>query len=322
MSGRATTQYLGFWSGDMEQASEKTGKNAAPGLSIDGARIRLVRETKKLTQLYVASVVGVTTDTISRWENNRYPSIKRDNAEKLATALEVSLEAILREEPAPDSDAGEPDSRPGRRRRLLLSGLALFVLLALALFLLTRHLLPAPSAVRWAPHFAAPGEIIPVQIKITQPEQERAGFILKEKIPAGWRLVSSLPASSGTDASGSELKWLIPGGSGSTTVSYTVQLPASPVPVQSEVKLRGEIVLRGVGISHTESVAGTNSVRIGAQHWADANGDGRIDDDEIMPAYYLCEEMKGLGLDWKIIEAIWSGKGYRWDPQGGFAVVK
>jgi hypothetical protein len=32
-----------------------------------------------------------------------------------------------------------------------------------------------------------------------------------------------------------------------------------------------------------------------------------------MPAYYLTDEMKGLGLDWKTIEAIWSAKGYAWD---------
>jgi type IV pilus assembly protein PilC len=51
--------------------------------------------------------------------------------------------------------------------------------------------------------------------------------------------------------------------------------------------------------------------------------DGRIDDDEIMPAYYLSEEMKGLGLDWKTIEAIWSGKGYRWDARArAFEAVK
>jgi hypothetical protein len=48
-------------------------------------------------------------------------------------------------------------------------------------------------------------------------------------------------------------------------------------------------------------------------HWADQNGDGRIDDNEIMPAYYLTEEMKGLGLDWHEIETIWSARGYAWD---------
>ena len=45
-------------------------------VKIDGARVRRLREQKGLTQLYVATAVQVTTDTISRWENKRYPSIK------------------------------------------------------------------------------------------------------------------------------------------------------------------------------------------------------------------------------------------------------
>jgi len=53
------------------------------------------------------------------------------------------------------------------------------------------------------------------------------------------------------------------------------------------------------------------------------NGDGRIDDNEIMPAYYLTEEMKGLGLDWKTVESIWTGAGYTWnDTLKTFEVVR
>ena len=64
-------------------------------------------------------------------------------------------------------------------------------------------------------------------------------------------------------------------------------------------------------------------MRIAGIHWADRNGDGRIDDEEIMPAYYLSEEMKGLDLDWKTIETIWSGKAYRWDAGSHqFQVIK
>ncbi|HEY5512935.1 MAG TPA: helix-turn-helix transcriptional regulator [Geomonas sp.] len=308
----------------MEQAFEKTEKTSAPSVAIDGARIKSVREAKKLTQLYVASVVGVTTDTISRWENNRYPSIKRDNAEKLASALEVELGDILRREKVEvgDTPGSAPPPPPGRgARRLLVAGLAALALLFLAIFFLTRHLVPAPTAVRWAPNFGAPGEIIPVQIRLTRPGAEQTGFILKEKIPDGWQLVSSLPASSAADASGSVVKWLIPGGAASVTVSYTVRLPASPA-LRSEVKLHGEVVLHFAGVNRTESVAGSSSVRIGGYHWADANGDGRIDDDEIMPAYYICEEIKALGPDWRTIEAIWSGKGYRWDSKNGFTILK
>jgi len=307
----------------MEQALAISDKNAAPSVAIDGARIKNVREAKRLTQLYVASVVGVTTDTISRWENNRYPSIKRDNAEKLASALEVELGDILRQEEeivAPDDAAAIAPSRRSTKRWLV-AGLVACALLLLAVFLLIRSQVPAPRAVRWAPRFAAPGEIMPVQIKITRQGGENIGFILKEKLPDGWRLVSTLPPSSSADPLSSELKWLIPGGNAPVTVSYTVQIPANPAP-EKEAKLQGEVVLHAAGINRTESVVGSNGVRVGAYHWADSNGDGRIDDDEIMPAYYISEEMKGLGLDWKTIEAIWSGKGYRWDPKAGFVVIK
>ena len=67
-------------------------------VAIDAVAIRRIREEKRLTQLYVAKVVGVTTDTVSRWENNRYPTIMRDNALKLAEALEVDLAIILKQE--------------------------------------------------------------------------------------------------------------------------------------------------------------------------------------------------------------------------------
>ena len=306
----------------MAQVSEKTEKGTVLSVAIDGMRIRCVREAKKLTQLYVASVVGVTTDTISRWENNRYPSIKRDNAEKLASALEVDLQEILRqEEPIEAAVPTPPELSVRGGRRLLLLGMAALALLLVVILVFTQRPAPAPTAVRWAPKFAAPGEIVPVQVKITRQPNEISGFILKEKLPEGSRLVSSLPASSAVEASGSGIKWLIPGGSATVTVSYTVKVPAAPG-LRKEVKLAGEIVLREGDSNRTEAIGGDNSIRIGAQHWADTNGDGRIDDDEIMPAYYIYEEMKDLGLDWRTIEAIWSGKGYRWEPQGGFQVLK
>ena len=50
----------------MENQPEKLEKPPFPGVAVDGTKLRTIREGKKLTQLYVASVVGVTTDTISR----------------------------------------------------------------------------------------------------------------------------------------------------------------------------------------------------------------------------------------------------------------
>jgi len=79
----------------MEKIETTSAPGTVPMARIDGAEIRRLRESKGLTQLYLATFIGVTTDTISRWENRRYPSIKLDNAERLAQALEVNLQAIL-----------------------------------------------------------------------------------------------------------------------------------------------------------------------------------------------------------------------------------
>jgi DNA-binding transcriptional regulator YiaG len=55
--------------------------NTYPGamvmVKIDGSKVKQLREQNGLTQLYVATAVQVTTDTISRWENKRYPTIKK-----------------------------------------------------------------------------------------------------------------------------------------------------------------------------------------------------------------------------------------------------
>lgn len=305
----------------MEQGPEKFDKSAAVSLAIDGSRIKSIREGKKLTQLYVASVVGVTTDTISRWENNRYPSIKRDNAEKLARALEVELSEIVRPEPAGEAPDLAATAPPRGIRLWPVAALVVIVVMLLTATLLTRRPAAPPTAVRWTPRFAAPGEIIPVQIKVTRRQDEMSGFILKEKLPKGFQMFSSLPASSATDPSRSAVKWLVPGGSSSVVISYSIKVPAGE-PAGKEARISGEVVVRKGGTTRTEAVGGSDTIRIGSYHWADLNGDGRIDDDEIMPAYYICEAMKDLGLDWKTIEAIWSGKGYRWDARTGFTVIK
>ena len=78
--------------------SEQIFPGPSQMVKIDGSKVRSLRESKGLTQLYIATVVEVTTDTISRWENKRYPSIKEENALKLAEALEVTLDDILEKE--------------------------------------------------------------------------------------------------------------------------------------------------------------------------------------------------------------------------------
>ena len=80
-----------------------------PTVKLDGDTVRRIREEKSLTQLYVAEVAGVSVDTVSRWENNRTQAVRRENAQGLARALEVELEAIL---PGGGRTAGQTTFRP------------------------------------------------------------------------------------------------------------------------------------------------------------------------------------------------------------------
>ena len=269
----------------------------------------------------MANVLGVTTDTISRWENNRYPTIKRENAEKLAQAIEVELAEILRKEESetPAHEVSLPDGSRHRRRQVLIS--ALLALLLSVAFVWVRQMGAVPMAERRLPGFGAPNEVIPVQLRISR-KDAATGLIVKERLPADWRFLSSLPPAASSQAASGEVKWLIPPGSGPLRISYSVRISPAAV-LKSTAAFTGEVLAPVGGITRGRSCGGDRSLTVDGVHWADRNGDGRIDDDEIMPAYYLTEEMKGLGLDWKIIEAIWSGRGYRWDPAGeAFTVVR
>ena len=70
--------------------SDHHNEHQTSTVCLDGGEVKRQRELHGLTQLYVSKVVGVTTDTISRWENNRYPTIRRENAINLADALETA----------------------------------------------------------------------------------------------------------------------------------------------------------------------------------------------------------------------------------------
>jgi len=307
----------------MEKSEEKIEKGSQPSLSIDGSKLKQLREDKKLTQLYVASVVGVTTDTISRWENNRYPSIRRDNAVKLAGALEVELREIVRqeEEPSPaETPAPEPEGASGHPLLFrFVMGLVGVLIVVGVVFAVGQLFFSSPVAFRWTPRYAAPGSVIPIQIKVGKVEEGSQGYLIRESLPEGWKLVDASPPP--TAVSAKRIKWLITGGNRGTIISYTAQIPTDATQ-RSEAAVTGEIVIYSRGSGHSHDVSGNGPVTVGTYHWADLNGDMRIDDNEIMPAYYVCEAMKGLGLDWKTIEAIWSARGYRWDLSRGYQPVK
>ena len=295
---------------------------AAP--RIDGNTIRRLREAKGLTQLYVATVVGVTTDTISRWENRRYPSIKPENAKKLAEALGVSLAEIL-EQDAPattPNEPAEPLPRPKeiaplsspRRSRQVGIGLALLLALTIGAVFLAWWFNARPAvkvtAVRILPPHAPVGLPFPVAIAITPATDEATALIISETMAQQCSAMDGVPPFNAVNAESRTFKWITKP-EGQTTLFYLAVIKPH-TPLLPRIPFRGEITLHGGGSAMTP-VDGAETIAVAPYHWADRNRDFVIDDEEILTVYDTFGAATGLNLEASLIEDIWSGHGYRWD---------
>ncbi len=291
-------------------------------VKIDGAKIKLLREQQGLTQLYLATAVEVTTDTISRWENRRYPSIKRDNGVKLAEALNVSLEDILEtgteEDEAADSSApassapnGEEKAAktaPGKKR------IFWFVILAAACCVLVvfawYFFFPSSSgpfiAKRILPPHCISGQPFPVLIEVSGAPDAATALIIKESLPESASILATSPKVAAGGLKNNQIKWLKKIDSKALFV-YTVSLTGK----------EGDKVLFGgtAAISNDDEsvIGGDSAVVISRFHWADTNEDDIISDDEILAVYDRYSEIKDIDLDIDLIEELWLGSEYRWD---------
>lgn len=281
---------------------------------IDPFKLRSIREKMQLTQLYVSKVVGVTTDTISRWENNRYPTIRRENALKLAEALEVSLEDILLQ--PTDSDV---DNEKSAKKKSFFFWLVLFLLLLAGLIATGSFFTtPAPqlalvTAERLLPNFAAPGSTIPVQINLTHRAQS-GGIILREYFPKNWKIVQASPPASSLDNIHGVARWIIKAGDERDRVVYLVQVGHTAEP-GSEGAFWGEIVASRQGNQSAVPVQGETTTRVESVHWVDANGDRRIDDVEMLEGSFIIEDMAGVHIDWDDLEELWDAGSYSWNKK-------
>lgn len=284
--------------------------NLPPTVSIDGSAIRQIRESKKLTQLYVAKVVGVTTDTISRWENNRYPSIKRDNVLSLAEALEVDVEALLRvDEPLEETSDPVVQSRSGVRF-LLVAAACLVLVVALFLYLNQEPERGEVLAGRMLPRYAAPGSVIPVWVKI-DPVLRQKGYILREHFPEGWKLIEASPPASSLDNVQGTARWIIKPGETRDRIVYLVKVGRESE-VGSPQQFSGEVVVKGDTQGKIAKVGGVAQLTVAGFLWPDANGDHVIDDGEMLAASDVFDEMQGVHLDWNSLENIWDAGQYEW----------
>ncbi len=293
-------------------------------VKIDGSKVKRLREQKGLTQLYVATAVQVTTDTISRWENKRYPSVKKENCIKLAETLGVTLEDILEQQEISNT-AAEIDvnnesheeikgvSRPQHNSWLIYAPvLAVLVMAAIGgWFFFLKPETSTISAHRILPRHCLPGQPFPVVIEVKNTPEKAVTLILREMLPSGAVLKKVSPAlSTPPQAKDRELKWLekieAP-----TRFVYSITLKGKPGDV---FKFAGNIAVSRDS-ENLRPVTGSDSIEINTFHWADSDGDNTLSDKEMLAVHDRFNTTDKLGIDLELIEKIWLGSGYRWNAK-------
>jgi len=293
-------------------------------IKVDGAKIKRLREEQGLTQLYLATAVQVTTDTISRWENRRYPSIKKENGIKLAEALNVSLEDLLEEEvenaseekAAEDASAIMPAGREDTKKQpgktwlvlILVVGMAAAVLAYIWFF---RH---SPSTVTFSaerilPDHCIAGQPFPVIIKISGDPGKSTALIVRENIPPNATVKKITPAASAGGKKNEPIKWLRKI-NGTEIFAYVIKVSGKD---EEAVNFSGTAAVSDTSDESSPPIAGDTTTVIGQHHWADTDKDNVISDSEILSVYDQYGEIKGIDLDIDLIEEIWLGSGYKWN---------
>lgn len=311
-------------------------ENSFPGpmsmVKIDGTKIKRLREQQGLTQLYLATAVEVTTDTISRWENKRYPSIKRENGLKLAEALGVSLEEILDIEDKqdtlqPDETVPPPPPledlqlKPSSKRKkiwpiLVLSATLFSIIFAFSFYYLKIKDEKYLEAVRIMPSHGISGQPIPVVIKISEASGEPTAMILTEMIPSNSEVANIYPDSTRKEAKKNQIKWLGKV-SGTAVYSYIIKSNSNN---NKHILFNGKTSI----VNKDEAVIkGETQILLGSYHWADENRDNVISDKEILAVYDKYSEVKGIENEIDTVEEIWLGSGYRWvQDTGSYEIIE
>ncbi len=292
---------------------------------IDGAKIRHLRESRKLTQLYLSTVVGVTTDTISRWENRHYQSIKLENAEKLAQALEVPFEAILKQEAQTEPPSPEPymppveqaqAPKPLRPRTPVILTVLLIVIAAGILMYSMFSVAPenSLSAQRILPSHAPPGQAFPVLIRVYSQKNAPVSLIIKESFPSGTQAVAGVPAITNLDLTDHSLKWVQRTDRDESVYAYMCEVPATAR--QGDNLLFDGTVTLKQNVGDQYRIEGAVSLTVAPFHWADANRDHTIDDEEILSVYDIYSDIEKLPFDRDMVDSLWASSRYDWDPAG------
>jgi transcriptional regulator with XRE-family HTH domain len=291
-------------------------KSGIPMVRISGAKIRSLREEQNLTQLYLATAVGVTTETISRWERKDSPTIKEENGIKLAESLAVSMQDILaRDDSILKEEVKENFIVPARPENsnvkvIFAAILAVSALLLFFLFFRESSIVNF-SAKRSMPDHSIAGHPFPVVIGVDIMSGERSSLLLKEQLPPGCRVLRTVPAA--TMADSESVKWIEKKGSDKRSFSYIASCEAKGKE-QDSFLFQGTLLVRQSSRQEV-SVNGRSRHRLSAFHWADSNMDNSIDDEELLAVYDDFGSIEGLVDDMEEVESIWMGSGYHWNMQ-------
>ena len=309
--------------------TNQTGMNASNSVDINGETIRRLREQKELTQLYLATVVGVTTDTISRWENRRYPSVKLENARKLAEALGVGLEELLdppvvetgltgsSAEPEQAAVAQETTSTRAlsflqRKSWRMAAACALAAVCAGAVFLLVVGLRSGIRATRVLPPHTAPNVPFPVLIYASGEAEASGSLLIREELQGEGEAFG--PASEGeTKSFAKNPRWIGKLEGGKAVFLYLVQ-PGKKLKNEEEIRFSGDTITRE-GQTVGDVIGGADSIVIAPYHWADTDKDYVISDSEILKAYETFSLPGENLVNFTAIEELWLAGRYGWNKK-------
>ncbi len=301
-------------------------------VKIDGNRIRQLREEKELTQLYLATVVGVTTDTISRWENGRYSSIKIENGRKLAAALETPIEELLQAQDGTTKEIPRADKskvHPGKistdeeirllplgRIKQIAMGFCVLSLLALVLYFSLKinrtTLSRSVQASRITPTHTAPGISFPVIIMLRGNAEADHPVLIREKL-IGAAEASGWPQNSDNKQFKKSPRWIGKLDNGEARFQYMVH-PAKHINHGEEILFSGETFIREEQ-QEGRVINGKGHIQIAPFHWADTNRDNSISDNEILLAYETYSTPDENSLYFTLIEEIWLAGKYKWNEK-------
>lgn len=224
---------------------------------------------------------------------------------------------VQKQDIAPSSTSLSSSTPKNAKKYLALSVSSIIILILLitaAVIFLKPQEVATLTASRYLPNHYIPGKPFPVAISIDFESKTDQSYVVKEKLPSSSVILNTVPEVHLKGTKDNTLKWLKKAKMGNTFI-YVVTLPQN---IADTTQMFVGTVSHGKGETKLE-ILGNSQTKASIHHWADSDSDNRISDQEILSAYDLYNGAPGINFD--LIEEIWMGTGYRWDPTKSSVVL-